>query len=47
MAADELKKNIFQILQMVHLGLQAFSVTEPTSGSDTLSIKTSAKKNWR
>ncbi|MBJ57561.1 MAG: acyl-CoA dehydrogenase [Rickettsiales bacterium] len=25
--------------------LQAFGVTEPTSGSDTLSIKTSAKKN--
>ena len=42
---DELKNKYLPDIATGNLRLQAFGVTEPTSGSDTLSIKTSAKKN--
>ncbi len=43
----ELKKKYLPEIAKGNLRLQAFGVTEPTSGSDTLSIKTSAIKKGR
>ena len=42
---DALKNKYLPEIANGNLRLQAFGVTEPTSGSDTLSIRTSAKKN--
>ena len=42
--SEKLKKKYLPSIADGSLRLQAFGVTEPTSGSDTLSIKTSAKK---
>ena len=41
---DEVKKKYLPLLAKGEIRLQAFGVTEPNSGSDTLSIKTNAKK---
>ncbi|MEC8099803.1 MAG: acyl-CoA dehydrogenase family protein [Pseudomonadota bacterium] len=41
---DTLKQMYLPEISKGNIRLQAFGVTEPTSGSDTLSIKTSAKK---
>ncbi len=43
--SDELKQKYLPEIAAGKIRLQAFGVTEPSSGSDTLSIKTSAKKS--
>ena len=42
--SEELKQKYLPEIAKGNIRLQAFGVTEPTSGSDTLSIKTNAKK---
>ena len=44
---EELKEKYLPDIAKGKIRLQAFGVTEPTSGSDTLSIKTSAKKSGK
>ena len=43
--SEKLKEKYLPGIVKGEIRLQAFGVTEPTSGSDTLSIKTSAKKS--
>ena len=42
--SKELKNEYLPQIASGKIRLQAFGVTEPSSGSDTLSIKTNAKK---
>ena len=43
--SDEQKKKYLPGIAAGELRMQAFGVTEPTSGTDTLSLRTTATKN--
>jgi alkylation response protein AidB-like acyl-CoA dehydrogenase len=43
--SDEQKQKYLPQIASGKMRLQAFGVTEPSSGTDTLSLKTTAKKN--